>query len=436
MSTQTDSIDVKTFGCKVNTYDASLLQKTSHLQAGVTDWSQIHVVNTCAVTKEATREAIRHINRFKRNHPEKTLVVTGCSAQVDGELLDGLDSADLIIANSHKGQFHQLVTDHLQGKSSTKVHRSNIFRHETLGQGGGLKESHTRSFLKIQDGCNSFCSFCIIPYARGKSRSLSVSHLVERVKELFDQGYREVVLTGIHIGDYEDPETGAGLSDLVQAVLEQTEMPRFRLGSLEPLEINDHLFELYKDSRMCSHFHMSIQSAQSEVLKGMKRVYTAKDVEMILNKIDQKISGAFVGMDVIVGFPGEDEEKYHETKQRLQNLPWTKLHVFPYSERPGTRAALSESSVDWVKRKQRSAEFREMSLERYQMRALNQVGATKRVLLTHSSANKGVRGLSRDYWSVMLPEEISVRAKEVSVKIEGFDPSQKKESALLGRLHA
>ncbi|NNV04717.1 radical SAM protein, partial [Brevibacillus sp. MCWH] len=209
-----------------------------------------------------------------------------------------MPGADLVVANSHKGFLEDLLDKHFSGQlTDGKVFRSNIFRKDDLEAGGGIEAGHTRAFLKIQDGCNSFCTYCVIPFARGKSRSISVKDLVKRIQELQAQGAAEIVLTGVHIGDYEDVVTvpavqsASGtpekkklfLHDLVQAVLEQTTIPRIRLSSLEPVELTPELLALYKNKRMCPHFHMSIQSANTRVLAGMKRKYTAQDVEDALS---------------------------------------------------------------------------------------------------------------------------------------------------------
>ncbi len=434
------SFEIKTFGCKVNTYDAGLLHK--RLQAAgffrTQDKPMVHIVNTCAVTQEATREAMRYVRRLRAKSPLCTIVMTGCSAQVDGKLLDEMPGVDLVVANSHKGDLENILIRHLRGGSTERVFRSNIFRNESLGEGGGLEEGRTRSFLKIQDGCNSFCTFCIIPYARGKSRSLSISYLVNKVNELVSSGIQEVVLTGVHIGDYADESSGVELKleDLLESLLAKTKIPRIRLSSMEPVELSKRLLELYADVRLCPHFHMSIQSAQTEVLKNMRRHYNAHQVEQALESIEQYVPGAFVGMDVIVGFPGETRAQFQETVDRLASLPWTRIHVFPYSERHGTRATLMEGAVPVSERKERSRELRDLSLTRYKERALAQVGLVKQSLLLQTkSAN--VQALTRDYWNVNLVGTVpdsaqSVSMREVPVRIIGFDQSTDQESALIG----
>ncbi|KYG63998.1 tRNA (N(6)-L-threonylcarbamoyladenosine(37)-C(2))-methylthiotransferase MtaB [Bdellovibrio bacteriovorus] len=426
---------VHTFGCKVNTYDAGLIQKNlnAHGFAPVVSGqkeARIHVLNTCAVTAEATKEAVRYIRRLKVKDPFCTVVVTGCAAQVDTGSFSGLPGADLIVANSHKGSLPDLLSKHFRGELTEKVFKSNIFKKEDLEAGGGIEKSHTRAFLKIQDGCNSFCTYCIIPYARGKSRSIPVMDLVQRINDLYAEGAREVVLTGVHIGDYEDTvgEKKYVMEDLIENLLARTKVPRFRLASLEPVEVSERLLELYQDPRLCPHFHMSIQSANTDVLFHMKRKYTQEDVRKSLNAIAQRVPNSFVGMDVIVGFPTETEEQFQDTYDTLASLPWTKLHVFPYSERQGTRAAAMEASVYPHVRAERAARLRELSISRYTQEAQKQLGSVKKTLILKNAA-KGGQGLSHDYWPVEIEGAESFidhwSGQEIDVRITGYDHSNK-----------
>ncbi len=439
---------VHTFGCKVNTYDSGLLEQrmtqrinqrinqepnqgiNQSLRELATARTQplVHILNSCAVTAEATREAMRLARRLKARDPFTTVVMTGCAAQVDGAILDQAPGIDLVVANSHKGNLENILDRWFRGERDSKVFRSNIFRKEDLEAGGGVEAGHTRAFLKIQDGCNSFCSFCVIPYARGKSRSIGMNDLVKRIRELHRAGVYEVVLTGVHIGDYQDETAASGdLADLVAMVLEKTEIPRVRLTSLEPIELNERLLALFENPRMCRHFHMSIQAADSKVLREMKRKYGQAEVLSALEMIQASVPGAFVGMDVIAGFPGETDQEFNETLNALEKSPWTRLHVFPYSERPGTRAALLEPVPQSI-RSERAARLRELSAERFARVALAQVGKTKDVLVLKKSKvrNGIVQGLSRDYWPVQLSDELADdRGSEVAVRIVGYDHSDR-----------
>jgi len=425
------AIQFYTFGCKVNTYDTGLMQKRL-LESGYfidQENPEIHLLNSCAVTQEATREAARQARRIKKKNPEATVVLTGCAAQVDGKILDAVPEFDLIVANSHKSELETILEKHFAGELKEKIFRSNIFRNEKLGLGGGEELGHTRSFLKIQDGCNSFCTFCIIPYARGKSRSLPVAKLIQKIKQMHSQGLQEVVLTGVHIGDYLDEDSSGGpfnLSSLVAQVLDQTEIPRVRLTSLEPIEIDDALFKLFQNPRLCPHFHMSLQSANSDVLARMKRKYGHQEIEDCLLRIKKEIPHAFVGMDVIAGFPGETEDHFLDTYRRLQSLPWTRMHVFPYSEREGTRGPLLDGSVPIAERKNRARRLRELSSERYEQEAKAQVGTIKPVLKLRGGRGENFRGLSRDYWDISVDRDsrwdgVSDEAPEIMVSITGYD---------------
>lgn len=428
------SFQIQTFGCKVNSYDTGLLQK--RLAKSGWTWAkknpQIHVLNTCAVTAEATKEALRRIRKIKADNPFSLVVVTGCAAQVDTDKFSDLPGADLVVANSHKGEIENIVRDYYKGTLKERVFKSNIFKKEDLESGGGEELFHTRSFLKIQDGCNSFCTFCVIPFARGKSRSIDIPQLVGRVNELSRQGVKEVVLTGVHIGDYEDQ--GQSLDVLIGELLKSTDMPRFRLTSFEPIELTPEIYDLFEDPRLCPHFHMSIQSAHTRVLKDMKRKYGALEVEQSLNEIHRRFPKAFVGMDVIVGFPGESEEDFQETYSRLESLPWTRIHVFPYSDRPGTYA--SRQSDLQLKREvilERAKRLRQLSFERYSQKALEQIGEIKKVLMLKSSGAQ--KGLSRDYWPVLVEGGAELEG-EVLVKIRGCDHSNpsKIEAGLIGEV--
>lgn len=416
---------VHTFGCKVNTYDTGLIQKNLQTNGFTVTTEKknnaIHVLNTCAVTGEATQQAVRLARKIKSKEPLATVVVTGCAAQVDTQTFENLSGVDLVVANSHKGLLPQILDQYFKKQIDQKVFKSNIFRKDDLEADGGHEKSHTRSFLKIQDGCNSFCTFCIIPYARGKSRSIPMREIANKIKSLEQQDVKEVVLTGVHIGDYEDVvgTKKNQLEDLVEYVLKHTKIGRIRLSSLEPIELSDRLVELFKDTRLCPHFHMSIQSADTDVLANMKRKYTEQDVRNSLKKIKDQVSGAFVGMDVIAGFPTETEEQFENTIKVLSETPWTRLHVFPYSERQGTRAA-TLTQVTMMKRKERAQRLRELSLHRLQAEALKQVGLIKKILVLNKPA-KSYDGVTQDYWNVKLSNNSqpleNFKNQEVEVKI-------------------
>lgn len=416
---------IHTFGCKVNTYDSGLL--FNQIKGQDQDWhNSVHVINSCAVTQEATKEAVRLARKIKAKNPLAVVVATGCAAQVDSEQLVASPAIDLVVANSHKSQISELINQHFKRTLTAKLFKSNIFKKEDLEAGGGVEPSHRRAFLKIQDGCNSFCSFCIIPYARGLSRSISIKDLVQRVVELHSSGIQEVVLTGVHIGDYADDTLSLAspkkLEDLVAQILLQTKIPRIRLSSLEPIEVTDQLLSLFKNERLCPHFHMSIQSASTEVLHQMKRKYTSQEVKSSLIRIRSQLPHAFIGMDVIAGFPTETDEQFLETYQILAESPWTKLHVFPYSERPGTKGALLPQMPMSI-RKARAMRLRDLSNQRYHSEALKQIGLQKKALII-GAEGKGFWGLTSSYWNcefIDLADHQVAKLLNLEVKVQVMD---------------
>ena len=432
------TFSIETLGCKVNSYDTGLLQKKLQRENFLYDEKnpEVFILNTCAVTSESTKEALRWVRRKKRDFPFSKIVLTGCSAQVDTDLLTP-SGADLIVANSHKSSLPHILKNHIYNLNKDRVFKSNIFKKQELEEGGGEEFSHTRSFLKIQDGCNSFCTFCVIPFARGKSRSLPSEGLIEKIFELYEKGVREVVLTGVHIGDYE-----GGLAFLVSQLLLHTPMPRFRLSSLEPIELTDELLELYTSDQMCKHFHMSIQSLSTPILKAMKRKYSEKEVLECFERIHKKFPGAFVGMDVIAGFPTETESQFLRTYKNLKQSSWSQMHVFPYSSRPHT-FALKFENLSLPLRAHRAKRLRTLSYERFQEVGRKQIGTTKKVLVLKNKKvrkkktqsiedsqkrlkvlKKGLsrKGLSRDYWKVLLPENQNLKENsEIDILIKGFD---------------
>ncbi len=420
-----------TFGCKVNTYDTSLLEK----KIGETSSrEEVHVLNTCAVTAEATKDAVRLTRKLKRKNPKSLVVVTGCSAQIDTKDFD-IDSVDLVIGNSHKEEIQNIIDDALNKRSQEKFYHKNIFRKHSPGEGGGIETEHSRVFFKIQDGCNSFCSFCVIPHTRGLSRSIDADKIVSRIKEFVLNGYKEVVITGIHLGDYKDDKNRI-LEDLIEKILEETTLPRLRLTSLEPIEISKRLLDLFDNKRLCPHFHISVQSVNTKILTAMKRKYSREETLDSFKKVKEKIPHGFIGMDVIVGFPGETKEDFNITYESLKNSPyWDKIHVFPYSERPKTGATLiKEDIVPLMERKRRSKLLRELSQSRINKRAKEMIGSELEVLVLNTSKKEGwLKTLSDNYWPVTVAENLDQNKSKIKrVRLVDFDSSFGREGSFVG----
>jgi threonylcarbamoyladenosine tRNA methylthiotransferase MtaB len=392
---------LRTLGCKANVYDSRLLESElqkngwSPGQEGSQDPVSLCIVNSCTVTDEADRQSRKMASRLARVHPGAKVVITGCAAEVEPERLAASKGIHYVIGNQDKPKLVELVLremskDVAQGSSaqdgvilgSAEAYDAMVSRHpldrewpgseslfNTPQAGRHGQAIRTRMFLKIQEGCNAFCTYCVIPYGRGPSRSLAAPKVIEQIRELVSQGVHEVVLTGTNLGDYGvDWGADQGLEDLIKQIFKETALERLRVSSLDPVEISPGLTELMQEEpRFCPHFHVSLQSAHPRILKLMKRKYSMKDVQESLERIARvkgALGGVFVGMDVITGFPGETEQEFQEAFESLSSLPWHRLHVFPYSERSGTPATRLPASVPLEARQDRARRLRALSLER------------------------------------------------------------------------
>ncbi len=389
---------LKTLGCKANLYDSqqieSELRSRGWLPAieGEESLAELCIVNSCTVTDDADRQSRKMATRLSREAPSAKIVLTGCAAEVDPESMGRTKGVHLVVGNRDKPKLLDLVLEaaaqvtdagaQLLGTATgyeQMLSRHPIDREWPATESAmnapvtGVESSithRTRAFLKIQDGCNSFCTYCIIPYGRGPSRSLPMAEVVSQVWKLVQEGVREVVITGINIGEYgvDGSDGSPQLAALFQAILSETRLERLRVSSLDPREIDDELLALMRrEPRFCPHFHVSLQSPHGRILRLMKRKYGEQDVVECLEKIARipaSVGGAFVGMDVITGFPGETSEEFEWGVQRLKTLSWSRLHVFPYSERSGTPATRLPHSVPQAERVRRAKVLRELSLNR------------------------------------------------------------------------
>ena len=411
---------IKTFGCKVNFHDSALL-KERLASSGLK--KPCAIINSCSVTHEAAKEALRHARRLKQKNPSLFVAVTGCAAQTETSLYESSPYVDLVAGASYRDQLPAILKEKEQGRRPPKALKLNIFKNPAPLSKAAADEGteRTRAFLKIQDGCSQFCSFCVIPFARGLSRSFPISYLVERGRALSESGAPEIALTGVHIGDYRDGNRG--LADLIESLLRIASLKRLRLSSLEPGDLSPKLLELFQDERLCPHIHLSAQSACSKTLRAMRRRDSRSDVERALSLIARRIPGAFVGIDIIAGFAGESQEDFEETYQVLKERPWTRLHVFPYSPRPGTAAArhLKAGEAPRAEIMKRAGFLRRLGEARFQGERRKQAGALKKALFFKKSP---ARGLSRDYWPVSLEKAPSgpktLAGKEARVRIKGL----------------
>jgi threonylcarbamoyladenosine tRNA methylthiotransferase MtaB len=375
--------------------------------------ADVVVVNTCTVTAEADREARQLIRRIASRNPQARIVVTGCYAQRAPDELAALPGVSHVVGNSHKPILGQLTLKMLDiDYSAEPVGRAEVFCSDIFLENELKSESHlgsggrTRAIVKVQDGCNANCSFCIIPSVRGRSRSLAPRSVIDEIATLVDRGYKEVVLSGIHLGTYgRDLNTKTSLESLVTSILDAAPgLQRLRLSSIEPLEVTPNIIELVATNpRMAHHFHIPLQSGSSRVLRAMRRPYQPEYYSDLLNRIRFRIADASIGADVMVGFPGETDEEFSQTFRLIEDSPLTYLHVFPYSSRPGTLAAGLTGQVPSHVANFRAKAMRQLITRKHAAFLASMAGRVLDVLVLQRG-----EGLTGNFLKVRTPEELPV----------------------------
>lgn len=339
-------------GCKVNAYETEamqhLLEEAGYEIVPFTQKADVYVINTCSVTNMADRKSRQMLHKAKKNNPDSIVVAAGCYVQTsEKEVLNDL-SVDIVIGNDRKHDLVRLLEEYSLDSVSDTVDDINDGKHDFEEFFIDQTKEHTRAFIKVQDGCNQFCSYCIIPYARGRVRSRRFENVIAEVERLAANGFKEVVLTGIHLSSYGvDFEEDTGLLELIQAVNAVKGIERIRLGSLEPKIVTEHFAsELSKLDKICPHFHLSLQSGCDATLKRMNRKYTTKEYERGCELLRKYFVHPAITTDVIVGFPGETEKEFAQTKAYLEHIHFYEMHIFKYSKRKGTRAAVMPDQID------------------------------------------------------------------------------------------
>ena len=339
-------------GCKVNAYETEamqhLLEEAGYEIVPFTQKADVYVINTCSVTNMADRKSRQMLHKAKKNNPDSIVVAAGCYVQTsEKEVLNDL-SVDIVIGNDRKHDLVRLLEEYSLDSVNDTVDDINDGKHDFEELFIDQTKEHTRAFIKVQDGCNQFCSYCIIPYARGRVRSRRFENVIAEVERLAANGFKEVVLTGIHLSSYGvDFEEATGLLELIQAVNAVKGIERIRLGSLEPKIVTEHFAsELSKLDKICPHFHLSLQSGCDATLKRMNRKYTTKEYERGCELLRRYFVHPAITTDVIVGFPGETEEEFEQTKAYLEHIHFYEMHIFKYSKRKGTRAAVMPDQID------------------------------------------------------------------------------------------
>ena len=345
-------VGICSLGCKVNIYESEvatdLLKKGGYEIVPFEDKADIYIINTCSVTNESDKKSRKMINRAKKNNSEAIIVVMGCYSQVSSDDIE----ADIILGNKDKSKIVEILNDFIRDRESKKI-IYDLSSVEFEKMEISHFDNHTRAFVKIQDGCNAFCAYCAIPYARGGIRSKELNTVIDEVTNLVNNGYKEIVLTGIHTGRY-GIDNGHSLEELLKSLVNIPNIYRIRLSSIEINEITDGIIDLIKNNNiMAKHLHIPLQSGSNSVLKSMGRLY---DKEYFIDRIEYirgEIPNISITTDLIVGFPGETEELFNETIDTLDKIRFTKIHTFPYSKRDGTRASIMSNQVDGVIKKRR-----------------------------------------------------------------------------------
>ncbi len=419
-----------TLGCKLNFSETSTFGKMLE-QMGVTtvgkgEQADICLINTCSVTEVADHKCRQAINRMVRENPGAFVVVTGCYAQLESERVSKIDGVDLVLGSNEKADLIQYLSDAWNQPRDGHLHAFHHVKTKdiTSFQASCSRGNRTRYFLKVQDGCNYFCTYCTIPYARGFSRNPTIASLVAQAEEAATEGGKEIVLTGVNIGDF-GRTTGERFIDLVKALDGVTGIERYRISSLEPDLLDDELIDYCAHSRaFMPHFHIPLQSGSDEVLRLMHRRYDRALFAHKIRLIKEKMPDAFIGVDVMVGCRGEKPEYFDDCYAFLESLPVTQLHVFPYSERPGTSALSIPYVVSDKDKKLRSKRLLDLSDRMTHDFYAQYIGQEAEVLFEKATRGRAMHGFTRNYIRVELPAREACEAYDnqlLRVRLDGFN---------------
>ena len=389
-------------GCKSNQFEGSIikenLNKNGMQEVKNIEDADFYILNSCSVTHKSDNEALYLLRNSKHKNPNVCNILTGCVAQIEKENLLENEFIDIVVGNDEKLNLYDVI------KSQEKLVCNDIMKMSEFNKVVLEDMTKTRASLKIQDGCDNRCTYCIIPFARGKSRSADSDFIVEQINNFSKHGFKEVVLTGIHIGQW-GKDFGLTLLDLLKDIEEKTTIERYRLGSLNPLEITDEMLEfLSKSEKFCPHFHLSLQSACNKTLKSMNRFYKVEDYLSQIEKINSMFDLPFLGSDIITGFAGEADEDFKITEQNLKSSGLTQIHTFPYSIRKGTVGANLENQVPENIRQERAEVVKQISKNKLDEFINKNIGKTTEILIEkHLDKNTGfLKGVTRNYLTVIL----------------------------------
>ncbi len=402
---------LNTLGCKLNQAEAELLAKqfteAGHRLVSLVDEADVYILNTCTVTHIADAKS-RHLLRLaRRRNPDALIVATGCYAQRVPQELAQLEGVSLVVDNDEKPRLLQLLQESGCISSPTSMQRGSTVNH--------YPAFRTRAFIKVQDGCSSFCSYCIVPLVRGKERSIPVDQVVAEVRQRVASDCKEVVLTGTKIGSYN--YNSISLKSLLERILTETDVARLRLSSLQPQEISTELIGLWRDSRLCPHFHLSLQSGSDVVLRRMKRRYCVGEYQKVVSLIRALVPEAAITTDIIVGFPGETEEEFEQSYELCRQLQFARVHVFSYSPRSGTQASHFPQQINNKVKKERSQKMLALARESAQNYRQQFSGKTMPVLWEKQCSDGVWSGLTDNYIKVYTRSSDDLSNKLLPVKL-------------------
>lgn len=414
---------IYTLGCKVNTYESNVMRDAllnkGYFEVGLKEKADITIINTCTVTNTADSKSMKVIRQAIRRNENAIIVVCGCLVQNKKEKVSKIDGVDIVIGNINKSKIVDYIEKYIEEKKQ-EVDVRNIM--DTNFEPMMLNNfNKTRAFVKIQDGCNNFCSYCIIPYTRGNVRSKDKQSVLKEIQLLVDEGHKEVVLTGIHTGNYGAEFADYKFADLLKDIVKIDKLERLRISSIEITEINDDVMEVIKENNiLVDHMHIPLQSGSDAVLKRMNRKY---DKEYFINKIKKlrKIRpNISITTDVIVGFPGETKEEFEETIETIKKIEFTKLHVFPYSKREGTKAAIMDGQVDENIKKKRVKILLQLSKE-LEYNYMEKFIGKKVIFIPEMAKEEYIIGHTGNFLNVKYRGNKNDLNKDIEVKINNIE---------------
>lgn len=427
---------ISTLGCKVNQYDSAVIEERlvaeGFERTEFEEPADVYIVNTCTVTDRADAENRRMARRARRLNPRARVIMTGCMAQASPEKLEKCVEADAIVG---LGRLEDLVRAAKGEEGISRRMVSNLRREKpTLTAGAAVPSGQTRAFLKVQEGCDQFCTYCIVPFSRGGSRSVEPRQVLQALDALYERGFKEVILTGVHLGGYgRDLAPSIDLYRLLEMIAERCPIDRVRLSSIDPEELSDPIIELIAGcDKFCRHFHLPLQAGEDELLARMRRRYRSQEFSERLARIIERMPEAAVGTDLIVGFPGETPGHFERYLNFIAALPLAYFHVFPYSVRIGTSAAKFQGRVAAEEIKRRAETMRELGEGRRKEFARRFVGSKLKVLVeeTRDPISGLLRGYSRNYIKTLIEGPDDLKNHEVPVEASGVGGG----AALVGRL--